>query len=197
MQLLAPTHKYIYSLEKKKQICLPYISVIPYPLLEFTLHDSHICLYCVVSSPFSASFCACDGRFSFACGHKYCITLTCVSNRCFCSLRRKDQKKKSNIIEMKSSWKKLHPFLVFSFPLNQNFAIVSVLLSSYFIFLYFKKKKEKKERVIHFLLPSSYIASYFLKKEKKKKKKKKKKNTVGVSFYFLREFSFPQFAFFK
>ena len=63
----------------------------------------------------------------------------------------------------------MHPFLVFSFPLNQNFAIVSVLLSSYFIFLYFKKKKEKKERVIHFLLPSSYIASYLLKKKKKKR----------------------------
>ena len=109
-------------------------------------------------------------RFSFACGHKYCITLTWVSNRCFCSLRRKDQKKKFNIIEMKSSWKRLHPFLVFSFHLNQNFAIVSLLSSSHF-FLYCQKEKRKKERVIYFLLPSSYIASYFLKKEKKKKKK--------------------------
>ena len=64
---------------------------------------------------------------------------------------------------MKSSWKRLHPLFVSSFPLNQIFAIVSVLSSSCFVFLYFNKKKE---RVIYFLLPSSYFASYFLKKKK-------------------------------
>ena len=78
---------------------------------------------------------------------------------------------------MKSSWKRLHPLFVSSFPLNQFFAIVSVLSSSRFVFLYFNKKK--KEWYI------SYFASYFLKKKKR------------VSSYFLCDLSFPQFTFFK
>ena len=170
-------------------IALKAVTSVQFPILYLSSHYiTYLFILCLrhFQHPFD--------RFSFACGHKYCITLTWVSNRCFCSLRRQDLKKKFNIIEMKSSWKRLHPFLIFSFHLNQNFAIVSLLSSSHFIFLYFQKEKRKKERVIYFLLPSSYIASYFLKKEKKKKKKKK---TVGVTFYFLREFSFSQFAFFK
>lgn len=45
------------------------MSVLPHPFLEFKLHESHTCSYCVFVI-FSILW-ACDCRFSFACGHKY------------------------------------------------------------------------------------------------------------------------------
>ena len=85
---------------------------------------------------------------------------------------------------MKSSWKRLHPLFVFSFPLNQIFAVVSVLSSSRFVFLYFNEKK--KEWYISYFL-SFLLCILFLKIKKKKK----------FSSYFLCDLSFPQFTFFK
>ena len=66
---------------------------------------------------------------------------------------------------MKSTWKRLHPLFVFSFPLNQIFAVVSVLSSSRFVFLYFNQKK-KEWYTSYFLVPTLHLIS--LKKKKKR-----------------------------
>ena len=65
---------------------------------------------------------------------------------------------------MKPSWERLHPFFVFSFPLNQIFAVVCVLSSSRFVFLYFNEKK-KEWYIPYFLVPTLHLIS--LKKIKK------------------------------
>ena len=65
---------------------------------------------------------------------------------------------------MKSSWKRLHPLFVFSFPLNQIFAVVLVLSSSRLVFLYFNEKK-KEWYIPYFLVPTLHLIS--LKKIKK------------------------------